>query len=234
MLLRPFHARFFSTVVPRPILSYTPFLSKRALARNPSAIRALQPLLSEPGMISLGGGMPNPSTFPFEAIQVTLSDPQKTTFALKNKELEQVLQYSGTRGIDPLLEHLYQLQLKEHGQVQPKKFEICVTTGSQDALTKAFDLFTGAGGDEPPMLVEEPTYSGSLAYLQPTGTRLVGIECDENGLIPHVLRSTLANWDQENAHQPRPKVLYTIPSGSNPTGKAGNQQCFLTKRLSSQ
>jgi len=30
-----------------------------------SAIRALMPLMSQPGMISLGGGLPNDKMFPF-------------------------------------------------------------------------------------------------------------------------------------------------------------------------
>lgn len=152
-------------------------------------------------------------------MQVKLSNEEQSTFELTGKDLESILQYSGTRGINPLLKHLHLLQTKEHGTVQPKPFEICITTGSQDALTKAFDLFTGAGEDEAPMLVEEPTYSGSLAYLQPTGTKLVGVKCDENGIIPESLNDIMNNWDKDpTTNRPRPKVLYTIPSGSNPTG----------------
>jgi len=201
------------------IINYDTFLSTRSRARMPSAIRSLQPLLAEPGMISLGGGMPNPTTFPIKSIQVELTDGGK--FELQGESLENVLQYSGTRGMNPLLDHLHSLQTKEHGFAQPEPFEICVTTGSQDALSKAFDLFTGDGPNEPPVLVEEPTYSGSLAYLQPTGTRLVPLQCDAQGLIPESLESTLKNWETNHPklQDPvRPKVLYTIPTGSNPTG----------------
>jgi kynurenine/2-aminoadipate aminotransferase len=38
-------------------MNYARFLSKAALNRKPSPIRELHPLLSVPGMISLGGGM---------------------------------------------------------------------------------------------------------------------------------------------------------------------------------
>jgi DNA-binding transcriptional MocR family regulator len=65
--------------------------------------------------------------------------------------------------------------------------------------------------------VEEPTYSGSLAYLQPTGTRLVGVPCDSGGLNPPALERILKNWSPET-DGPAPRVLYTIPVGSNPTG----------------
>ena len=52
------------------ISDYSGFLSNASLKRQPSAIRALMPLLKIPGMISLGGGMPNPQTFPFKKMIV--------------------------------------------------------------------------------------------------------------------------------------------------------------------
>ena len=200
-------------------INYAGYLSERSLAREPSAIRALQPLLSEPGMISLGGGMPNPSTFPFDEITVGICGGESAgSFSLQGKELEAILQYSSTRGIPSLLSHLEETQRREHGSVQPEPFEICVTTGSQDALSKAFDLFTGGGVSDAPMMVESPTYSGSLAYLQPTGTPLVKVACDNGGIIPEKLEDMLSNWDGGPLNVQRPRVLYTIPVGSNPTG----------------
>ena len=52
--------------------SYEPLDVKRYLSpygarREPSALRALVPIMAIPGMISLGGGMPNPHLFPFES-----------------------------------------------------------------------------------------------------------------------------------------------------------------------
>ena len=58
------------TSAAHPISDYTPYFSSRSMARMPSAIRELQPLLALDGMISLGGGMPNPDTFPFTKITV--------------------------------------------------------------------------------------------------------------------------------------------------------------------
>jgi hypothetical protein len=49
---------------------YATYFSTAAAQRRPSAIRALMPLLKVPGMISLGGGMPNPETFPFKKLTV--------------------------------------------------------------------------------------------------------------------------------------------------------------------
>ena len=172
-------------------IDYDTYLSARSRARRPSAIRALQPLLAEPGMISLGGGMPNKATFPFTSLKVSTDSGE---FELTGGDLEAVLQYSGTRGLGSLLPHLQNIQEVEHGASTPEPYEICVSTGSQDALSKAFDLFTAGGEQEPLVLVEEPTYSGSLAYLQPTGTQLVGVPCDSGGLDPAALDAILRGW----------------------------------------
>merc|ERR1712232_522836 len=78
------------------------------------------------------------------------------------------------------------------------------------------DMF--CGGPEDSLIVENPTYSGSLAYLQPIGCRLCDITCDEGGMVPEALRSLLLNWDPAREGRPRPRVVYTIPTGSNPSG----------------
>jgi kynurenine/2-aminoadipate aminotransferase len=54
------------------ITSYLPYVSKRAARRKPSAIRELMPLMKLPGMISLGGGLPNASLFPIDSLNVKL------------------------------------------------------------------------------------------------------------------------------------------------------------------
>lgn len=47
---------------------------------------------------------------------------------------------------------------------------------------------------------------------------LAEVTADEQGLSPEHLRKILENWEQDRPNQKRPKVLYTIPMGSNPTG----------------
>lgn len=44
------------------------------------------------------------------------------------------------------------------------------------------------------------------------------VNADSQGLSPEHLRQVLENWEQDRPGQKRPKVLYTIPMGSNPTG----------------
>jgi kynurenine/2-aminoadipate aminotransferase len=157
----------------RAAIDYASYFTRRSSARQPSAIRALQPLVSLPGMISLGGGMPNPAMFPISRLSATLKDGSEVE--LSGASLEAALQYSPTPGLPSLVKHLHHLQDTEHGPVNPSsgtERQLCVTTGSADALSKAFDMLLDEGDA---LLVESPTFSGSLAYLQPIGCRLVGV-----------------------------------------------------------
>lgn len=72
------------------------------------------------------------------------------------------------------------------------------------------------------VLVENPTYTGALSFLENLNCDLADITTDEFGIIPEALENMLSNWPESNPSgkkdQPRPHCLYTIPSGGNPTG----------------
>lgn len=55
-----------------PVADYNSYLSAISAARQPSAIRALVPFMNLPGMISLGGGVPNPATFPIDGLTFSM------------------------------------------------------------------------------------------------------------------------------------------------------------------
>jgi hypothetical protein len=97
---------------------HTPLDVKRYTSgcpRQPSALRALVPFMNIPGMLSLGGGMPNPQLFPFASVTVTLKDGFSFSITEKDKEdMIDAFQYTGTAGIDPLLRELRELQVREH------------------------------------------------------------------------------------------------------------------------
>lgn len=56
---------------------------------------------------------------------------------------------------------------------------------------------------------------GALAALFPLGCNLHGIRTDGHGLDPAHLKHVLSTWDPSKS---RPKMLYLIPNGGNPTG----------------
>lgn len=201
--------------------NYSKYLTREAAARKPSPIRALMPLLKVPGMISLGAGLPNPATFPISGMRFDVSDPTCSSgegsmeLELSPDEVSAALQYSETKGMPVLVEQLASLMERTHGEnVSEVEVEraLAVTTGSQDGLTKAFASILGEGDS---LLVEDPTYSGALAYLQPAGVDMVPIPVDGEGLDPDSLARVLDEWPEE---KPKPKALYTIVTGQNPSG----------------
>lgn len=70
----------------------------------------------------------------------------------------------------------------------------------------------------PPCAPPLPPQSGSLAFLRPLGCNLAGVETDGDGLIPDALATMLESWDKQHPSTAKPRVLYTIPTGANPTG----------------
>lgn len=197
--------------------NYTRFLSKVSLRRKPSAIRALAALTRLPGMISLAGGLPASQTFPFDAFSMRLKDG--TEIRLSQEEIDTALQYGPTPGLPQLVSLLKQMMLQEHGfrgdaadSNDSRNLDVVVTGGSQDGLSRAFEMLLDEGDT---VLLENPTYSGALAALNPLHCNKVSVVCDSEGIVPELLETQLEKLKAEGI---RPKLLYTIPTGQNPSG----------------
>ncbi|XP_034006086.1 kynurenine/alpha-aminoadipate aminotransferase, mitochondrial [Trematomus bernacchii] len=203
-------------------MNYARFLTAVSAARKPSAIRMLTELQqrSPPTMISLAGGAPNPNTFPFLSASFRLKDGQTLNF--DEALMKRALQYSASNGIPELLTWMKKLQKDLHNP--PSPMEMCVTTGSQEGLCKLFEMLVNPGDN---VLLDAPTYSGTLAALRPLGCNLINVSSDQHGMIPAALKEVLSRWDPSEVHKPgstAPKILYTIPNGGNPTGASMTTQ----------
>jgi kynurenine/2-aminoadipate aminotransferase len=89
---------------------------------------------------------------------------------------------------------------------------VSVGVGSQDLIAKAFEMIIEPGCN---VMLENPSYTGIVSFLHTQPCNLIQISTDGEGIMPESLESTLKNWEDVAT---RPKVLYTIPTGSNPTG----------------
>ena len=69
------------------------------------------------------------------------------------------------------------------------------------------------------ILTEEYTFSTAAETARPMGAQWIGVKMDKEGLLASDLDSILKNWEP-SAHNnaPKPWLLYTVPSGQNPTG----------------
>lgn len=211
-------------------MNYARFLTAVSAARKPSAIRMLTELQqrSPPTLISLAGGAPNPNTFPFQSATIEVKDGPAVTF--NEATMKRALQYSASSGIPELLTWMKTLQKNLHdpptSNYSPEngQMDMCVTTGSQEGLCKVFEMLVNPGDN---VLLDAPTYSGTLAALNPIDCNLINVPSDQHGMIPAALREVLSRWDPAEVHKPgsdAPRVLYTIPNGGNPTGASMTTQ----------
>ncbi|XP_030047407.1 kynurenine/alpha-aminoadipate aminotransferase, mitochondrial [Microcaecilia unicolor] len=205
-------------------MNYSRFITAVSAARKVSKIRELTELTlrSPKSLISMAGGSPNPNTFPFKTASIKIGDG--TTITIGEDLMKRALQYSASRGIPELLSWLNDLQKSLHNpptasySPEKGKMSLCVTTGSQEGLSKVFDMLVNPGDS---ILLDAPTYSGNMAALLPLGCNLINIPSDRDGIIPQALKEVLSRWRTGTAANPNstfPKLLYTIPNGSNPTG----------------
>lgn len=173
-------------------------LSSTARTATTSAIRDLLEHAQRPGMISLAGGLPDPSLFPTEALadiaaSVLRDDGQRT------------LQYGLTAGA----QNLRDLLLGEAGiDTHDGATAVVVTTGSQQALHLLAQVLLDPGDT---VVVGDPDYLGALQAFRGRTAELTAIPIDQNGLCVDVLADRLRDGL-------RPKFVYTVPHFHNPTG----------------
>ncbi len=87
--------------------------------------------------------------------------------------------------------------------------QLLLTSGAQQALAVAFATTSRPGGV---ILTERLTYPGALTLAQVGNYRLMGVETDNEGMIPAALDNILAKTKET------PSVLYLTPTLHNPTG----------------
>lgn len=183
--------------------SYEPFFSRDAHSFRASAIRAFARLINNPNVISFAGGVPNPETFPAEQIAEIAERVIREKRAIS-------LQYGPTRGIPRLCESIAVI-CRSRG-MNTSTDDVLTTTGSQQALDLVAHTLLDPGDL---VAVELPTYIGGSASFFARSAELVGVQQDDEGIVPESLR--------EVASRRRIKLLYTIPNFQNPSGRLMTQ-----------
>lgn len=169
-----------------------------------SIIRELLKLTDQPGIISFAGGLPDSSVFPNELVADIVVD-------LAKKGSKRELQYGPTDGMPELKEELVKLLKRSEG-LDVTTDNILVTTASQQGL----DII-GRGFIDPsdPILVELPSYLGGLQVFQSYGAQILGVRCDDDGILIDELEKKLKILAKE---EQRYKFIYVVPDFQNPSG----------------
>jgi 2-aminoadipate transaminase len=174
--------------------------SDLAESMKPSAIRMLLRVTDTPDIISFGGGLPNPDSFPLDEVREIFEEQLK----INGKKM---LQYGATEGLKTLNIALAK-RMKEKENINCSPDEIIQTTGSQEALYMLGKIFANPGEY---VISEAPTYTGTITALRASNIRMIGVPMDHDGMIMEKLRETLKKY-------PNPRFIYVIPNFQNPTG----------------
>lgn len=180
-------------------MDYQNLLAERTEGMAASAIREILKVVSLPGMISLAGGIPAPQSFPMEIIE-------ELTSVVLHKYGSRAFQYDLTEGFMPLRSALVD-HLKQKG-ITATSDQIIISSGSQGALDAIGKILISKGDK---IAVESPTYLGALQAFNPYEPTYIGMETDDDGLIPESLDEVLKH------HQI--KFVYLVPTFQNPTGR---------------
>jgi 2-aminoadipate transaminase len=184
-------------------MSHEHFFSRDAQSFRASPIRAFAKLINDPNVISFAGGVPNPETFPAERIAAVAEQVVRERRAI-------ALQYGPTRGLPRLCASI--AAICQSRGIECASSDVIVTTGSQQALDLIAHTFLDPGDV---VAVELPTYIGGSASFFARSARLVGVQQDDEGIVPQSLR--------EVATGEKIKLLYTIPNFQNPSGRLMTQ-----------
>lgn len=190
---------------PRPGGIIAPRLARRAarFASSPWDGPGLARPGAHPHPISLISGAPHPALVPVDRLRAAATVAWRGPIETG---------YSGARGYEPLRQWL--ASWLGDRQIQAQADDIVLTTGSQQGIDLVGRLFLDPGDA---VIVEGPTYIGALQAFDTYEAAYVTAPMDDDGLIPEALAKILA--DREASGQPMPKLLYTVPTFQNPTGR---------------
>ncbi|KUL54671.1 PLP-dependent aminotransferase family protein [Streptomyces sp. NRRL S-1521] len=176
-----------------------PALAGRAAAVGGSPVRDILAVTARPEVINFAGGLPAPELFDSaavaEAFRAVLTGTPGTA-----------LQYSTTEG-EPALRTAIAERTAARG-LPTGADDILVTTGSQQALSLLATVLVEPGDT---VLVENPCYLAALQAFSFAGAHVIAAPGNDEGIDPAALDELVA------AH--RPKLLYTVPTFQNPTGR---------------
>ena len=181
-------------------MDFTTLLADRTDRMQANAIREILKVVSDPGIISLAGGIPSPESFPMDIFKELFQE-------VVAQYGSQAFQYDLTEGFIPLREQVSRL-LEGRGILLPPDL-VHITSGSQGVLDAAAKLMISKGDN---IALESPTYLGAISAFNPYEPEYLAMETDDQGLIPEALEETLERHTV--------KFIYLVPTFQNPTGRS--------------
>ena len=175
--------------------------SDRLNSMSGTATREILKLTANPEIISFAGGLPATECLPVKEIE------EITQEVLSGTKASNVLQYGITQGMFTLRE-LCTDYVKSFSINNAHPEEILIVSGGQQALDLACRVFLNKGDT---ILVEAPTYLAFLQIAAAYEINIIGVNSISDGLDTDDLEEKIIKYS--------PKLIYLVPTFSNPTGK---------------
>lgn len=180
--------------------------SDRIKDLNANAIREIFKLVAQPDIISFAGGLPANEGLPVAQIK------EITDELLSSDKAKRILQYGATEGYAPFIESGLEY-IKRAGIFGQTAENVLAISGGQQGIDLMFKAFLNKGDC---VLVEEPTYLAVLHILKTYEAQPIGVKSGDDGLDLVDLEEKIIKYN--------PKMLYLVPTFSNPTGKTINAE----------
>lgn len=163
-----------------------------------SAIRELLKHSKMEGVISLGGGIPNPDLFDREGLQMAMDKVLSVSW-------KDAFQYGLSEGSPDLREAI--CQLLEQRLITCNPDEVVITSGSQQSLDMLARVLINPGDV---IVVERPTYLAALQVFHLAEAQLASVGTDGEGMKVDEL--------EELVKTTTIKAVYIVPTFGNPGG----------------
>lgn len=187
-------------------------------------------------LVPLAGGQPFETLFPFREIEIEYSNtpgslgsscamPNKTCniplYKTKEEEsdIAHAFQYQFSRGSDEVLTKTRMI-IEALNKPRYEGWDTVLTSGSSDSMNKIFSLLVD---EDTTVLLEEFTYPNVFHNCYYHGGTITKIKMnvtgdrDKQGINIEYLRDLLDNFESYFPERKKKIVLYTIPTGHNPT-----------------
>ena len=178
--------------------------SDRILKTPSSFIRDILKVTEDPSVISFAGGLPNPISFPQEALK-------ESACRIIDEFHGKVFQYSTTNGYAPLRQYIADKYNKNFG-LNYTADNVLITTGSQQALDLMAKILLNKGDG---VIIEEPGYLGAIQAFMMFEPEFYPVTLEHEGLKLDELEAALKKGV---------KFAYTVPNFQNPTGLTYTQE----------
>lgn len=173
-----------------------------AMAYTAGVVGNLFGAMTNPNIISFGGGAPAKEALPIDILR-QLTDE----VVVQNKRGVEALQYGPIGGTQDMKEIIVKELLSPKG-VKCTTENVMVVAGGLEGINLICQVYIDPGDV---ILVESPTFVHSVEIFDMFEAKCVGVAMDEDGMCVDDL--------EEKIKQYRPKMIYTIPTFQNPSGR---------------